>query len=152
MEQPINKYLANDYRVVIGTDDAPATIDPKNAIIPVVDIQKGFPKPNSKQTYKTKAFNNNGVGYNTISSVDSNKDVYLVAIAVSGVNGGYINVGDGTDSAVDSTNGSTTHFIQIASAGLYDFPLPIKCNVALGIYGSVINQGFVVHYIEEIKK
>jgi len=158
---PIDKYLAQDYRNTLRTSDAPQNIETDNPIIPMIDVQKGFPKPNSKQTYKTFFSTQAAAGtFNKqIATPTSNTLIYFVGIEV-----GYPSNTTGPDMALlDSTTQNTfpvendTNVLAMRRTNTpegYDKfpPLPLKVNNGIRLYSSTGVAGYavVVHYIEEV--
>jgi len=84
VEFPIDKYLAQDYRATLKTFDAPQNIETKNPIIPVVDIQKGFPKPNARQIlhYTFISIGTSATSFQ-VATVMPNKKIYFLGMSIN---------------------------------------------------------------------
>lgn len=163
---PIDKYLAQDYRNTLRTSDAPQYLDTETPLIPVVDVQKGFPKPNSKQTlrYATVKFTTTA-GYVQIVTKTANTRIYFIGI--KSVNGAAILhevlLFDGTgnyptvnaDTLYTDEAGFIDRLTLPATVGaqyITPNPLPIELKYGLRIYGGVAsgNATNIITYIEEV--
>ncbi len=164
VEFPIDKYLAQDYRNTLRTFEAPQNIDTKNPVIPVIDIQKGFPKPNAKQTLKTYDLlrQNAASGDTQIATSSSTLKIYFVGALYNANGTNYTQasqstIQDSTSGTPGTSLGATNNmgtFIGNANTMISLFPsLPREC--IYGIRASVVapttgNTILTIYYIEEI--
>jgi len=160
---PIDKYLAQDYRNVLRTGDAPQNLDTDSPIIPVVDIQKGFPKPNSKQRLRHRyLYNANSTTISQIATPTNNLNIYYI-----GFTGVFVGVAsiiqpiDATSGGVVATDQnevalSPIYYGAAAQQTIKDYPiLPIKCDYGLRFENRATGVGcqsdVVIYWIEEVR-
>lgn len=166
MEVPINKYLGNDYREVLGTPDSPSYIDTKVPIMPVapMTIGKGFPSPKSNQVLRVYYTKNTSSEVNTAIATPSDSLRYYFIGCIMTSDGGSANandtqVNDSTTSGFINTAGSTEVLAQktIKASAVLDAnifpPYPIliqkQLRVHLGNNGVTGAKYIIVYYLEE---
>jgi len=152
---PISKYVAEDYRQSLNISDAPSFVDTELAVLPVIDIQKGFPRPNSRQTIKTMMLSKGGAADTQIVTRTSSTNVYFIGIVAQVLATGGLNVGDATSGSLVNTDGATNQLLAASvSANTYiEFfaPLPVKLLNGLRVSNSGA-VGFIgiLYYMEEL--
>lgn len=156
--EPINKYLGQDYRTTLGTSSSPPFIETEQPVTPVVDILRGLPKPNAKQSLKFQfsTATNAIVSGTQLATPTSKLRIYYLGciFSVSGSAGIELRVGDATTGDIDQTLNNTECLTQQYSAGNYMLPLPTECKKGLRYYLSGNNVATAVRcvffWIEEI--
>lgn len=153
---PISRNVANDYRTVMGTGDAPQFIDTEVPILPVKAIGEGIPKPNSSQrqlTYTSVATGNQQVN---VSLPSSSRNVYLTGITVNtnstGIGDIYIiDASSGSSFTDTDTTGKVRLSMPISTDKQVFFPFPIKMTTGLRLVvsWSAGTISSIVHYVEE---
>lgn len=153
---PTDKYIMEDYRRALGTNDAPQMINTEREITPVAVINGGLPRPNAKQRIKHYNYYNSGDNTVQIASVTANLKIFYLgavigegggtAIIITDTNTGVINVAD--------ANITNLHYTSSASAspGDYKFlPLPVQCNtgIRLRVSSGVASTSVIIYYLEE---
>jgi hypothetical protein len=162
---PIDKYLAQDYRNTLRTSDAPQNIETDNPVLPVIDIQKGLPQPNSKQRLRYKFVNwtTTNTDYQ-IATPSSIKNIYYLGMY-------YVNtaatastgaVWDGSTGSTPSSSANTSYdelMLDYSRLGATDgafqykmLPFPTKCSFGIRAnFGVAAGSGFaIIWYIEEL--
>jgi len=165
VEFPIDKYLAQDYRDTLRTFDSPQNIETKNPIIPVIDIQKGFIKPNSKQKL-CNAFVYAGATTTRVQLATASTSLKVYFVAMQSINFAA-NVGDTILFDAISGNAPTTtagnvytgvdaptcrHYLP-ASGNLTTTPtIPVQVTNGLRVEfgGTSQNYYVMIWWIEEI--
>lgn len=162
MIQPTNKYFMEDYRRVLGTNDAPQMIDTQNPIIPVALINNGLPKPLTSQQIKLKSFNKGAshTSDNQIATVNANMRVYYLGYYHTGLLDSFV-IEDSISGTAVLTDGDTNILAEwqngAGATNINDFVfLPLPIEVKQGIRLSIgTNAGGSSHitviYIEELK-
>lgn len=163
METPISKYLAEDYRRNLGTPDAPSFIDTKNEIVPVVIVNDGLPKPNSKQRLRVYYKSHTGASTSdtTITTVTSTRNVYFIGAIIAqdaAGNAGEVQIQDNQSTGQLSSpqqDALLANALMGTAAKDYPFfpPMPIKLTSGLHLFFP--NQGAstryaIIYYLEEI--
>lgn len=169
MNVPIDKYLGQDYRVALRVPSSPSFIDTEVPITPIIDINKGLPRPNSKQIFhKSMVLISGAPADFNITTVTSSRKVFLLGVvtrqasATVAVN---VNVYDASSGSVPTINNNTvmedTGYImqcwQLATAGagtmeIVMLPLPSEINYGIRINAGAVSASFFmfVYWIEEI--
>jgi len=159
MIQPTDKYIMQDYRASLGTNDAPQMINTENPITPVAVINNGLRTPKSNQSIKLYSLSK-GAGTDStvqISTVSSSKRVFIL---------GYTSLRQGVDTTFTVKDLSSGAGIGIADADTdtflfmtgighlthYNFPIPLECKQ--GIRLRAVSSGatlpiIVIHFMEE---
>ncbi len=156
--QPTNKYLMRDYRLILGTNDAPQMIDTENPITPVAVINNNLPTPSSNQSM-LKYTLSKGTSTDTtvqVSTATSNKNVYMIGFNSlrSGADTTFAIVDDDTGAIGlgDAATNTLFYVTGVSSTSYFIFPLPIKCNRGIRLRatsGVTTNPAINVLYIEE---
>jgi len=165
---PIDKYLSQDYRDTLRTFDAPQNIDTDSPLIPVIDIQKGYIKPNSKQKLRTYLFfQGAGAAARTvqIASNSTTRQYYFLAAKsykAGTVNNSNISLIDATTGGATYADGETDLLIReqwLAAApgvreGINIGSAPIKTDRGIRLDCVLTGAGeeiwMLIYYIEEI--
>lgn len=156
---PINKYLAQDYRRTLSTGGAPQMIDDSNPIIPVIDVQKGFITPNSKQLLKKYTVVKGAAAgaFNIALSTPSlSKKVYLVGYRVNitgaaGIMALYDSTTDG-DQEADADSVTINRYASATTNEIFNFQIPIPIEKRLLLYvnsGAASGVTATIYYIDE---
>jgi len=154
VQVPVDKYLAEDYRQVLRTVDAPQNINTEVPITPAVIVNQGLPRPNSKQILRyTTVVNGAGNNSDQIATPNSTTNIYFLGCLI---NSGAVNfcVWDGTSGDRTSlTDGQTTNFYYGSYGGttnVIDFvPFPVKATSGIRVTTTGVSS-VIVYYIEEI--
>ena len=164
METPISKYLAEDYRRNLGTPDAPSFIETKNEIVPVVIVNDGLPKPNSKQRLRIYYKSHTGASTSdtTISTVTSTRNVYFIGAIISqdaATGAGEIQIQDNQSTGQLSSpqqDALIANALMSTTARDYSFFPSMPIRLLSGLHLFFPNQGAtgtryaIVYYLEEI--
>lgn len=161
---PISKFIAEDYRQTLGTNDAPSFIDTETPIIPVAVVNQQLPKPNSKQKLKygfaciTAAATTLQIATRTATtkiyflgfdaySGNATSQTFVIYDATSGTGPSFSNNTIYTDESgllADFT------FASASATLINHLPLPVELKQGLRITGGATSSCyFVFWYIEE---
>lgn len=167
---PINKYIAQDYRSTLTTSGAPQNIDSDVPITPVVVINQGLPKPNSKQILRYYTYRGNAAaGYVQVVTKNSNTRIYLVSVdaeqRTTGTNS-TCTVFDAASGNIPTINVNTAGYLDelgdifnfvtaVASTKhqkgeTYPLPIEVKYGIRLYVDSNAADMLVTLKYIEEI--
>ncbi len=148
---PISKFVAQDYRESLQTADAPSFVDTDLQVLPVIDIQKGFPKPNARQQLKTYMVSKGIAADQQIATTGINTRIYFLGFE-STMNAGNLIVGDATSGTLAGADAATNLlFYSSVAATTYTqfFPtLPREVKTGLRVTASAAIS-LIMYYIEE---
>ena len=164
---PIDKYLAQDYRNTLRTGGSPQMIDDSAPVTPVIDIQKGFPKPNAKQIlHQTLVFVGNASTTFQIATVSATTKIYYLGMfaqnqAAVQCGPDFFDASSGVAGAINGNNAYQDYLGRIAPMTVaatvgatlaYNPVLPYQVTYGLRLIGGGAGQSCIyqIWWLEEI--